>query len=388
MNDSCATGGAAEPDLSDTVTVAQALRRALILVVDDEPANVKLVQRMLASDSYANVIATTVPEQALELVRARPVDLVILDLNMPRLDGFAVMEELCARGAATAPPILMLTAQHAREPRVQALRNGARDYVTKPFDREELLARVRNLLEVQLFHKSARLRNDVLAEKVRERTEELYQTRLEIVHRLGRAAEYRDNETGLHIIRMSEISAVIAATSGMSAGECDLIMNASPMHDLGKIGIPDRILLKPGALDAAEWAVMQTHTGIGASILAGAGHELLHQASVIALCHHERWDGSGYPDALCGEAIPLVARIVAIADVFDALTSERPYKRAWSVDESLGYVRDNAGRHFDPTLVAHFLARFDDIVAISRRYADAAPGAATSTPQGRGPLAG
>jgi putative two-component system response regulator len=234
----------------------------------------------------------------------------------------------------------------------------------------EVLNRIRNMLEVRLLHNRIREQNEVLEQRVRERTAELNETRLEIIRRLGLAAEYRDNETGLHIIRMSLYSKQLALQSGLSATHAELILNASPMHDIGKLGIPDRVLLKPGRLDDEEWTVMKRHAQIGADILAGHHSELLQMAAEIALCHHEKWDGSGYPRQLQGTQIPLEARIVAVADVFDALTSNRPYKRAWTVDDALAEMQNVAGSHFDPRLVDNFLAILPQITNIMNRYAE------------------
>ncbi len=343
---------------------------AKILLVDDEPANIKLLDRTLGTFGYQNIITTTDPRSVLGLFQQHPFDLIILDLNMPYLDGFEVMRQLHELGRLDMPPILILTAQHDQEHRVRALRGGAHDYVTKPFAVDELLARVRNLLQVQLYQKSIRGRNQLLEERVRERTRELYDTRLQIVRRLGRAAEFRDNETGLHIVRMSKMSVVLGEASGLSSAECELLLNASPMHDIGKIGIPDQILLKPGKLESNEWEIMKTHTTIGAEILSGDDSELLSMARIIALCHHEKWDGSGYPHGLVGENIPLVGRIVALADVFDALTSERPYKKAWPLDAAMQYVEDNRGKHFDPRLVDLFQTSLPDILTIKDQFAE------------------
>ncbi|MGQ9686026.1 MAG: response regulator [Thiobacillaceae bacterium] len=341
-----------------------------ILIVDDEPANVRLLQQMLAMDGYRNVIGITDARQTLARVAEQGTDLLLLDLNMPHLDGFQVMEQL--KGMDQAPCILVLTAQATTEYRLRALRAGARDFLTKPFDMAELLARVRNLLEVHQYQVHLRQQNAVLAAQVRERTRELHDTRLEIIHRLGRAAEFRDNETGLHIIRMSRYSEILGRLAGMGDEEADLLLHASPMHDIGKIGIPDRILLKPGKLDADEWEVMQTHARIGAELLDGHPAPLLRMARDIALTHHEKWDGSGYPDGRRGEEIPLVGRIVAVADVFDALTSARPYKPAWSVERALGYLSAQRGLHFEPRLVDLFLGHLDDFLSIRERYAEPA----------------
>jgi len=349
---------------------------ASILLVDDEPANVKLLERILRNFGYRDLLSTTDPRTVLDLFQQHGFDLIILDLNMPHMDGFEVMHRLQALGRDDLPPILILTAQHDQEPRGRARGAGAHDYVTKPFAVDELLARVRNLLQVQLYHKSMRGRNQWLEERVRERTEELYDTRLQIVRRLGRAAEFRDNETGLHIVRMSKMSVVLGEAADMCSGDCELLLNASPMHDIGKIGIPDQILLKPAKLEPHEWDIMKTHTSIGAEILSGDDSELLSMARLIALTHHEKWDGSGYPSGLAGEDIPLVGRIVALADVFDALTSERPYKMAWTLEAAMEYIDGNPGKHFDPRLVDLFRSRLRDILAIKDQFAE--PASATN----------
>jgi cyclic di-GMP phosphodiesterase len=343
---------------------------ATIMVVDDEPANVKLLDRTLRTFGYRNLLSTTDPRTVRDLYQQHEFDLIILDLNMPYMDGFEVMRQLQALARDDLAPILILTAQHDQEHRVRALRGGAHDYVTKPFAVDELLARVRNLLQVQLFNKSMRGRNQWLEERVRERTRELYDTRLQIVRRLGRAAEFRDNETGLHIVRMSKMSVLLGEAAGMSSKDCELLLNASPMHDIGKIGVPDQILLKPGKLEPHEWEIMKTHTTIGAEILSGDDSELLSMARIIALCHHEKWNGSGYPRGLAGEDIPLVGRVVAMADVFDALTSVRPYKEAWTVEATLEYIDNNRGKHFEPLLVDLFLAKLKDILAIKDQFAE------------------
>jgi putative two-component system response regulator len=341
-----------------------------ILVVDDEAANVRLLQKILEGAGYRHIRATQSPREAVAMCLEQPADLVILDINMPYMDGFEVMARLEQQLASRETSVLVLTAQDSRELRIRALETGVRDFVTKPFDRSELLARVRNLLELQLAQRWMRNQNQLLEEMVRTRTSELHRTRLKVVHHLGRAAEYRDNETGLHIIRMSNTSALLSRQAGLSDYECDLVLNASPMHDIGKIGIPDHILLKPGKLSSGEWEVMKTHAQIGADILSGDESDLMTMARDIALSHHEKWDGSGYPHELKGEEIPLAGRIVALADVFDALTSERPYKSAWSVDSAVDLVRRESGKHFDPSLVECFMAALPEIIAIRKRFAE------------------
>lgn len=343
------------------------VKQASILIVDDQPVNVKLLEKVLAAEGYQNVFSTTDSRSAVELFQQHESDLVLLDLNMPHIDGFGVMEALKAV-VDDYPPILVLTALKDRESRVRALEGGARDFVSKPFDRVELLSRIRNMLEVCLLNKAMKNQNQLLEEKVRERTQELDNTRLEIIRRLGRAAEYRDNETGLHIIRMSKYSELLAVAAGLSEDEGRMMLNASPMHDIGKIGIPDNILLKPGKLTPDEWAIMQTHTTIGADILKGHHSELMQMAGEIAMTHHEKWDGSGYPNGLKGEAIPLVGRVVAIADVFDALTTARPYKKAWPEDEAINYIQENSGSHFDPSLVTLFMKKLPAILEIRSLY--------------------
>lgn len=343
------------------------IKGACILVVDDQPVNVKLLEKVLVAEGYLNIISTTDSREAVNLFQAHQCDLVLLDLNMPHIDGFAVMQAL-QDITEDYPPVLVLTALKDRDSRVRALENGARDFVSKPFDRVELCSRIRNMLEVRMLNKAMREQNRVLEEKVYQRTRELDETRLEIIRRLGRAAEYRDNETGLHIIRMSQYSQILGLADGMTQAEADILLNASPMHDIGKIGIPDRILLKPGKLSPEEWEIMKTHATIGSEILSGHDSELMQVARLIALNHHEKWDGSGYPSGKAGDEIPLVGRIIAVADVFDALTTARPYKKAWPVEDAIDYITQNRGKHFDPRLADLFLANLPEILAIRAKY--------------------
>lgn len=349
------------------------LSQARILIVDDEPANLKLLDKMLASDGYGQRILIQDPREVLDRYREARPDLILLDINMPHLDGYQVMAQLKALEDPLLPPIVILTAQHGREHLLRALASGARDYLSKPFDRTELLMRVRNLLEAQLAHRLIHDQKHVLEEMVRQRTEELHRTRLQVVQRLGRAAEYRDNETGYHILRMSQYSVLLARKLGWSEADCELMLHASPMHDIGKIGIPDAILLKQGKLEPHEFEIIKRHAEIGAELLDGDDSDLMRLAREIALTHHEKWDGSGYPRGLAGEAIPQSGRIVAVADVFDALTSPRPYKKAWPVEEAVDFVRDNAGSHFDPAVAACFLDSLPEIFAIRARYQEPSP---------------
>jgi putative two-component system response regulator len=342
--------------------------QARILIVDDQAANVKLLSKILESDGYINVVSTTDSREVEGLYKEQGFDLVLLDIRMPYMDGFEVMERLNEIEEDSYVPVLVLTAQNDDETKLKALELGAKDFLTKPFDKNEVLLRIANMLEVRLLHNQVRDQNKVLDQKVKDRTRELNETRLEIIRRLGRAAEFRDNETGLHIIRMSKFSQMMALEAGLGEEQAELMLNASPMHDIGKIGIPDRILLKPGKLDAEEWEIMKTHASIGADILSGHDSDLMNMARVIALTHHEKWDGSGYPMGLSGDDIPIEGRIVAIADVFDALTSERPYKHAWPVEEAVQEIINSSGKHFDPDLVEIFQKVLPTILDIKEQY--------------------
>ncbi|MCK9637997.1 MAG: response regulator [Methylobacter tundripaludum] len=343
---------------------------ARILIVDDEPVNLKLLDKMLSAQGYSNLVLVQDSRQVLDVYTRQCTDLILLDINMPHLDGFAVLEQLKSLDDPLLPPVVILTAQHSQDFLLRALNAGARDFITKPFDRNELLARVRNMLDAHTAYRLVHDQKDVLDEMVQIRTDELRRTRLQVVQRLGRAAEYRDNETGNHILRMSHISALLAQSIGWNKDDCELMLHASPMHDIGKIGIPDHILLKPGKFEPEEWEIMKTHAVIGANILEGDDSDLMRCAGEIALTHHEKWDGSGYPYGLSGEAIPLTGRIAALADVFDALTSERPYKKAWAVEAAVDLIKGHSGTHFDPDLVTVFMKRLPEILTIRDRFSE------------------
>jgi putative two-component system response regulator len=347
--------------------------KAKILIVDDEPANVALLEDILEEQGYTYFRSTSDSRKAITMYEEIRPDLVLLDLNMPHLDGFQVMEQLRELEQDSYAPILVLTAQSDRSTRIKSLEAGARDFLGKPFDLIEVKQRIANMLEIRLFHNQTRDQNRLLELKVKERTYELEETRREAILRLGRAAEYRDNETGMHVIRMSRLSALLAKEIGLSEQECQLILQASPMHDVGKIGIPDDILLKPGKLDDKEWKTMKMHPEIGAKILSGSRSELMQMAEAIALSHQERWDGSGYPQGLKGEEIPLAGRIVAVADVFDALTSKRYYKDAFSVEESMKIIEDSSGKDFEPRLVEAFKNALPKMIKIVKELTDTEP---------------
>jgi len=343
---------------------------ARILIVDDESVNLKLLDKMLSAQGYSNLVLVQDSRQVLEIYRQTRTDLILLDINMPHLDGFEVMEQLKALNDPLFPPVVILTAQHGQDFLLRALNSGARDFITKPFYCNELLARVRNMLDAQLMHRMLHDQKAVLDEMVQTRTAELRRTRLQVVQQLGRAAEYRDNETGNHILRMSHISALLAKSIGWNEADCELMLHASPMHDIGKIGIPDHILLKPDKLEPEEWEIMKSHAVIGANILEGDDSDLMKCAGEIALTHHEKWDGSGYPYGLSGEAIPLTGRIAALADVFDALTSARPYKKAWTLEAAVDLIKENRGIHFDPELVTVFLEQLPEILKIRDQFSE------------------
>ena len=354
------------------------LRQANILVVDHQKLNIAMIKKILQRDGYDGIKSTQDPFSVVSFCEEEDIDLIILDIKMPNLDGFGIISSLQEElGEGRIPPVLVVTDVTEQEFRREALIFGARDYIVRPFDIREFLARVHNMLEVWQAQQMVKFQKELLEEKVLERTRELreahdqlQESQLDVVWRLGRAAEYRDNETGLHIIRMSQIAAVLGRAYGMEEEAADLLQVASPMHDIGKLGIPDRVMLKPGKLDEEEWKVMQTHAQIGADILAGGSSELMKMAHKIALTHHEKWDGSGYPNGLKGEDIPLEGRICAVADVFDALTSERPYKKAWSIDETMNFIQSESGKHFEPRLVKLLEEKLLKILEIKAKYTE------------------
>ena len=345
-----------EPNTRPSVLEPAVLHAASILVVDDEPANVRLLERVVRGAGYTNATSTNDPAEVPALCDATEPDLILLDLNMPGMDGFGVMDMLADRIAASGYlPILVITGDTSPETRQRALAHGARDFVAKPFDFTEILLRIHNLLEIRLLHRRLQNENQDLERRVRERTAELESAQAEILQRLALAAEYRDDETNQHAGRVGETAARVAHALGLPEDEVAIIRRVAPLHDVGKIGTPDAILLKPGRLTPEEFELTKTHTLVGARILGGSSFPVLQMAEQIALCHHERWDGTGYPRGLRGEEIPVAARIVAVVDVWDALTHERSYKPAWPESEAAAELRAQAGRHFDPRVVDAFL---------------------------------
>ena len=324
-------------------------QRPRLLLVDDEPTNLQVLRHVLQAD-YRLLFATD-GARALQVAREQLPQLILLDIMMPGMDGYAVCRALKADPATAGIPVIFITALNDSQDETAGFDVGAVDYLTKPVSPPVVRARVRTHLSLV-------------------RMDELRETRLQIVQRLGRAAEYKDNETGLHVIRMSHFAQLLALAAGCSPAWAEDLLNAAPMHDVGKIGIPDAVLRKPGPLDADEWATMRRHPEIGAEIIGEHPSGVLQLAREIALAHHEKWDGSGYPRGLAGEAIPLSARIVAIADVFDALTTRRPYKEPWPVQDALDHIAAQAGKHFDPALVALFAPLLPQLLEIRARWAE------------------
>jgi putative two-component system response regulator len=323
--------------------------RPTLLLVDDEPVNLHVLRHTLQSN-YRLLFAKS-GQAALDVARSDRPDLILLDVMMPAMSGYEVCTTLKQESVMQAIPVIFVTALADAENEQQGLELGAVDYITKPFNPHIVQARVRTHLSLV-------------------RAQELQETRLKIVQCLGAAAEYKDNETGLHVIRMSNYAKIIAIAAGYSDREANDLLHAAPMHDVGKIGIPDAILRKPGALTAEEWTVMRQHAEIGAKIIGKHASGMLRMAASIALSHHEKWDGSGYPNGLAKDDIPHAARIVAIADVFDALTSVRPYKNAWSPEDAAAHIRSESGKHFDPELVDIFMDCVPQILEVRAQWLD------------------
>lgn len=333
-----------------------------ILVVDDLPDNIAVLRGVL-QHNY-KIKAALNGQQALTIASsANKPDIILLDVMMPEMDGHQVCLALKENPVTAKIPVIFITAKDQVEDETQGLALGAVDYISKPINPAIVLARVQTHLALSNQQRE-------LEKQVQQRTIELEDSRLEVIRRLGRAAEYKDNETGLHVIRMSWYARFLAEAMGANDDWVELLFKAAPMHDIGKIGIADSILLKPGKLDAEQWQEMQRHSQYGAKILGNNDHPLFVMAKEIALFHHEKWDGSGYPKGLKGEEIPLAARVVAITDVYDALTSERPYKKAWSEADALNLLQQEAGKHFDPALVPLFLQSMEKVRQIQQKYAD------------------
>jgi len=348
-------------------------RKPLILVIDDEEVARQTYRDGLVSLGY-RVIEARTGEEGIGRANEDQPDLILMDLAMPGMDGIEATRELKRREETRRIPVIMITAHSGVTERLQALTAGADEFLPKPVYMSELRVRVRNVLRVKEYEEYLRRQNEILEEKVRERTaelrrayEDLKEAELEVIRRLSRAAEFRDDETGRHILRISYVVYLLARGLGLPGETCEMLLYTSPMHDVGKIGIPDAILLKPGKLDPEEWEIMKKHTIIGARILKGP-RPLDQMAEQIALSHHEKWNGKGYPQGLKGEEIPICGRLVAIADVYDALVSRRVYKPPMPEADALKIIREESGQHFDPVVVECFLNHTDEIREIYRQY--------------------
>jgi putative two-component system response regulator len=387
-------GGDEERDalLPDDAAGEEQKRSAMIMIIDDEPLNIKVAGKYLKMAGYERISSTSDSTTAMEAIARVDPDVILLDIMMPEIDGLQILSRIRADYRWRYLPVLILTAARDQEIKQKALLLGATDFLPKPIDPNDLLPRIANALTIKSYQDQTLAHADALELRVKERTAELVASRLEMIHCLGRAAEYRDNETGRHVIRVGRYVGIIARALGMEERKVEMLEHAAPLHDVGKIGIPDAILLKPGRLTPEEMEIMQkhcqlgkrvfeaisgaekalylTHADLGARIIGDTGSPLLRMVSSIALTHHEKWDGSGYPLALAGEEIPIEGRITAVADVFDALSSKRPYKPAFPREKCFAIMRSERGKHFDPRVLDAFFSHSEEIVQTQIEYAD------------------
>ncbi|MBY0240424.1 MAG: response regulator [Burkholderiaceae bacterium] len=348
-----------------------------VIIVDDSQINLTLFKTFVSRIDGLEPLCFDVSAEALAWCESGAPDIVIVDYMMPAPDGIEFVQRLTKMPHLRDVPVIMITANDQKQVRLAALDSGATDFLTKPVDKTEFISRVRNMATMRRNHLLLRDRAALLAVEVATATATIVERERETILRLSKAAEYRDPETGDHIVRMAHVAKLIGAKMGLSAADQQLLLEAAPMHDIGKVGIPDHILLKPGRLTPDEFVLMQRHSVIGHAILAGSASPVLEAAADIALSHHEKFDGSGYPRGLRGNEISLFSRIVPVSDVYDALTSERPYKRAWSPTDARAYIIENSGRHFDPICVEAFLAVWDEVLDVRRRFANDSPAEAS-----------
>ena len=341
-----------------------------IAIVDDMPLNLLLMEKLIAHETDSSSRSFADAEEGLRWCLDNEPDLIIVDYMMPRLDGLEFIRRIRQRHLSEEVPILMVTASSERSTRYEALSHGANDFLTKPIDKHEFVPRVRNMLKLRQAHKLTRDRAAILAAEIKRATTDILLRERETIVRLARAAEFRDPETGAHIQRMARYSALIAGRMSQPDGFVSDLLLAAPMHDVGKLGIPDHILLKAGTLSPDEREIMKRHPSIGYEILKGSASSVVQLGASIALSHHEKFDGNGYPGGLRGHDIPLEGRIVAVADVFDAISSSRPYKQAWPLEKAVAFMRDGRGQHFDPDCIDVFLENLDEIVAIRDELTD------------------
>jgi len=356
-------------ELKKTISI-QELKNSQILVVDDEAGNLEIARELLEEEGYIQVTTELSSIKAIELYKNKRFDLLLLDLNMPEMNGFEVMSALADIPRDSPAPILILTALNDQMTCNQALSSGATDFLSKPFNLQEALNRIQNILLSHHYQKKLFNINELLEQQVKVRTQELLDSKLKVIQHLGFAAEYRDTETAAHTIRVGEYSRVLGEKLGLDEQFIKLLNHAAPLHDIGKIGIPDAVLLKPGGFDAGEWSIMKGHAAIGGKILENDDDPLIKMARTIALTHHEKWNGSGYPNGLKGLNIPIEGRIVMLADVFDALMMERPYKKEWTIEETVCLIKKESGVSFEPKLVDLFLTVVDEFIEIRQGYKD------------------
>jgi putative two-component system response regulator len=341
-----------------------------VLIIDDSDINLTLIKALVLKLGECQPVLYEDPLKALDWCRENVPDLVIVDYMMPGMDGLRFISAFRALHGRNEIPVLMITANDQKDIRYEALLGGANDFLTKPVDRIEFSARARNMLALRQGQRFLADRARHLEDLVEERTSEIRDRERELIFRISRAAEFRDPETGAHIQRMAHYSQIIARGLDLDAATQKLILEASPMHDVGKIGIPDYILLKPGKLTFEEFEVMKGHARLGHELLKDSRSEIISAGALIAISHHEKYDGTGYPHGLKGKDIPLFGRIVAVADVFDALTSERPYKKAWALEDALHFLEEGRGAHFDPLCVEAFISGWDEVIAVRQRFRD------------------
>jgi putative two-component system response regulator len=347
-----------------------------ILIVDDQPINIQILGKRLQLENYS-IMAAMNGKIALEMAEEKKPDLILLDIMMPEMSGFEVCERLKSNPETQTIPIIFITAKTDPEDIVKGFKLGAVDYVSKPFNYAELSARIKTHTELKMLQTNLELAVVDRTQKLHDALNELkiihnqlFGAHYETIKRLARAADYRDNETGMHIVRMSHFSRILGKALGMNEDDCDQLQHAAAVHDIGKIGIPDAILLKPGKLNQEEFEIMKTHSEIGAQLLSNIDSDLCRLAEKIALTHHEKWNGKGYPNGLSGTDIPLEGRIAAVSDVFDALTSVRPYKNAWTVEKAIQLLIKEKGKHFDSEIVDLFLENKEIILEIKNKYSD------------------
>jgi putative two-component system response regulator len=365
---------------------------AKIMIVDDEPLTIEVVKARLQVDGYRHIVETDHAASALWTISAEQPDLLLLDIHMPPFSGLDLLQEIRRDHRLAPMPVIMLTAATDHDVKLRALELGATDFLQKPIHGGELRARLRNILMAKAYQDQLRDQSQALEQAVRQRTAELEASRREVIHCLARAAEFRDDDTGQHVLRVGRYARIIGAELGLAEATLDVLEPAAQLHDIGKIGIPDAILLKPGRLTPEEFEFMQKHcnfgkcvvqpmpetescalrqhTELGARILDAGRSPILAMAMRIAMTHHERWDGTGYPLGLAGEDIPLEGRITAVADVFDALGNKRPYKPPFPLDKCFSILEEGRGTHFDPRMLDAFVARRDEIVQVQIAYAD------------------